>query len=144
VSIVQSKPGTTPGGITGKGFLPGQSGNPSGRPRGLSRRVRELVGDDGEAIADFMFDLMNDPNARNADRIEAARWLADRAFGRSIQGVDLTVNQVTLEDLFRGMTTEDLAAVVAVYEKYDVVELVESGAVASVVDPTSLTPARRR
>jgi hypothetical protein len=32
--------------------MPGVSGNPGGCPKGLSRRVRELVGDDGEAIAE--------------------------------------------------------------------------------------------
>jgi hypothetical protein len=37
--------------------MPGQSGNPGGRPRGLARRVRELVGDDGELILQFMVDV---------------------------------------------------------------------------------------
>ena len=32
VEIVESRPGTTLGGVTGKGVLPGQSGNPGGRP----------------------------------------------------------------------------------------------------------------
>ena len=104
MEIVENRPGTTPGGVTGRGFTPGVSGNPGGRPKGLARRVRELVGNDGEAIAAFMFELMTDPTARNADRIEAAKWLGDRGFGRPIQGVDLSVNQITLEDLFRGMT----------------------------------------
>jgi uncharacterized protein DUF5681 len=31
--VGNSGPSTKPGGITGKGFLPGQSGNPSGRPK---------------------------------------------------------------------------------------------------------------
>jgi len=69
------------GGVTGRGFQPGQSGNPGGRPEGLSRRVRELVGDDGHEIADFIFSAMADEGARNADRIDAAKWLADRASG---------------------------------------------------------------
>lgn len=68
MSIVQSGPVTTQrGGVTGPGFQPGQSGNPGGRPKGLSRRVRELVGDDGHAIVEFMLDAMNDETARNAE-----------------------------------------------------------------------------
>jgi Family of unknown function (DUF5681) len=66
------------GGMTGSGFLPGQSGNPGGRPKGLSRRGRELVGDDGEVIAEYMLSVMHDEKARTADRLEAAKWLADR------------------------------------------------------------------
>lgn len=135
MEIVQSRPETTRyGGVTGKGFTPGVSGNPGGRPKGLSRRVRELVGDNGEAIAAFMFELMTDPTARNADRIEAAKWLGNRGFGRPIQGVDLSVNQISLEDLFRGFATEDLEAMLEIYEKYDVLELVESGEVSRVPD----------
>ena len=88
---VQNRAGTTLGGVTGRGFVPGQSGNPGGRPKGLSRRVRELVGDDGTAIADFMYAVMVDEGARTSDSLEAARWLADRGFGRSPQDVELAL-----------------------------------------------------
>ena len=128
MSIVQSRPKTTRlGGVTGRGFQPGQSGNPGGRPKGLSRRVRELVGDDGYAIAEFMLKMMNDETARNADRIEAAKWLADRAFGRSVQAVDIDVNQHSLD--ISDFSTEDLRALRAIFERYspDAAELVESG-----------------
>jgi hypothetical protein len=51
--------------------------------------VRELVGDDGTAIAEFMHAVMVDEGARTADRLEAARWLADRGFGKSLQAVEI-------------------------------------------------------
>jgi hypothetical protein len=41
---------TTLGGVTGRGFTPGVSVSPGGRPKGLARRVRELVGDNGEKL----------------------------------------------------------------------------------------------
>jgi hypothetical protein len=91
MSAVQSNRETTVGGITGRGFLPGASGNPGGRPKGLARRVRELVGDDGTAIADFMFAVMVDQRARMGDRLDAARWLADRGFGKPPQDVELAL-----------------------------------------------------
>ncbi len=93
MSAVQNNRGTTVGGITGRGFAPGRSGNPGGRPKGLTRRVRELVGDDGTAIAEFMYSVMADEGARTADRLEAARWLADRGFGKSPQAVSCLEGQ---------------------------------------------------
>lgn len=47
--------------------------------------MRELVGEDGEAIADYMVLVMADERARTADRMEAAKWLDDRGFGRAVQ-----------------------------------------------------------
>jgi hypothetical protein len=92
MSVVQNNGHTTrPGGVTGVGFLPGMSGNPGERPKGLSRRVRELVGEDGDAIADYLFSVMSDEKARTADRLEAAKLLADRGFGRTVQTLDLDV-----------------------------------------------------
>jgi hypothetical protein len=54
--------GKTAGGVTGRGFVEGQSGNPGGRPKGLARATRELVGDDGLKIAQFWHDTMRDEN----------------------------------------------------------------------------------
>jgi hypothetical protein len=90
--------GTTgvPGGVTGKGFMPGRSGNPGGRPKGLARRVAEFVGQDGERIAVFFFDVMTDPKHRMADRIDAARWLSDRGFGRVSAASDRQAPEVPI------------------------------------------------
>jgi len=131
MSIVQSRPESTRvGGVTGKGFTPGVSGNPGGRPKGLSRRVRELVGDDGHEIAEFMFTLMTDERARNADRIEAAKWLADRGFGKSPLVVSAGVTTAhLLQDYFSRFSLEDLEAMQAIQAKYsqDGAEPPESG-----------------
>ena len=128
MSIVQSRPETTQrGGVTGRGFMPGQSGNPGGRPKGLSRRVRELVGEDGQVIAEFMLGVMNDESARNADRIEAAKWLADRAFGRAVQALDIDLYPSSVD--INHFSTEDLKALAVILRKYsaDAAELPESG-----------------
>jgi hypothetical protein len=79
---------TRPGGVTGEGFCPGKSGNPGGRPKGLRRRVQELVGPDGEAIVAYMVEIMQNPAERTRDRMDAARWLADRGFGKATPAVE--------------------------------------------------------
>ena len=115
-TTVQNKAGTTLGGVTGRGFVPGISGNPGGRPKGLTRRVRELVGDDGTAIAEFMQVAMVDDAERTTDRLEAARWLADRGFGRSPQDVELGL---------RGQEAVDVQAFAAFAAKYLPTEMLD-------------------
>ena len=95
----------------------------------MSRRVRELVGEDGEAIAEYMLEVMNDERARTADRIEAAKWLADRGFGKAALVIDAGVTELQLlQDFLSRLSTEDLETMRAILTKYspDVTELAES------------------
>jgi hypothetical protein len=84
VSPVQNK-GRTTGGVTGKGFRPGRSGNPSGRPQrsALAKATRELVGEDGMKLAQFWVSIMQDETRRDSARLEASRLLADRGWGKA-------------------------------------------------------------
>jgi Family of unknown function (DUF5681) len=82
MSSVQNN-GRTTGGVTGKGFMPGQSGNPRGRPQGLAKATRELVGDDGIALAQLWWDIARDETRRDSDRLEASRLLAERGGGKA-------------------------------------------------------------
>jgi len=68
----------------GRPFPKGVSGNPGGRPKGLARYVRELVGDDGRRIADFMLSVLEDESERTETRMKAAEWLADRGYGKAV------------------------------------------------------------
>ena len=67
----------------GRPFRPGQSGNPGGRPKGLSRATRELVGEDGMALAELWWSIAQDPMRRDSDRPEASKLLADRGWGKA-------------------------------------------------------------
>ena len=61
----------------------GISGNPGGRPQGLARATRELVGEDGQGLAGLWWTIAQDPLQRTSDRLEASRLLADRGWGKA-------------------------------------------------------------
>lgn len=125
-SDVQSNAGTTEGGVTGKGFKPGQSGNPSGRPRGIARRVRDVIGDDGDAIVGFwgavlsgeiqtvrhvqqgdkMVEVSQYEEVSVADRIAVSKLLAERGWGKPPQFAPIE----DADPLEQGITGKQLAA----------------------------------
>lgn len=118
MSVENNVRATRLGGITGAGFRPGVSGNPGGRPKALARRVRELVGDSGELIVGYMLDVLRDDSVRTADRLEAAKWLADRGFGKAVQAVEIEVAPQPSLDLTM-YSTEDLETMIAILERYE-------------------------
>ena len=85
--------------VVGRPFPQGVSGNPSGRPRGLSRATRELVGDDGMALVELWWSIASDPMRRDADRLEASRLLADRGWGKGAVFEPLEGDPLDLADV---------------------------------------------
>jgi len=88
------------GGITGRGFMPGQSGNPNGRPRtrGLVSALRSTVsevGQDGRSVEQQLVDVLLHEALRGRHRLAAVEVIFDRLEGRSRQHID--VNDVTQE-----------------------------------------------
>lgn len=90
----------TTGGVTGKGWKRGESGNPGGRPKGLAQMVRSKT-KNGKELVEFMLNVMrgmilntrtftdkegNEHSVEEGplirDRIAAVEWLADRGFGK--------------------------------------------------------------
>jgi hypothetical protein len=107
---VQSNGQTTLGGVTGKGFMPGQSGNPGGRPKGLVRRIREETRD-GDELVEFMVRVFRDEDAPRRDRIAAVEWLADRGWGKAALPIRQEVD-VPTDSPFDQLTDEERDAVI--------------------------------
>jgi hypothetical protein len=84
MSVAENNTETTqPGGITGHGFKPGQSGNPGGRPKGVARTVREVCGGSPLRLAQGLLEIAENPKANNRDRVAAYRELLDRGWGKA-------------------------------------------------------------
>lgn len=66
------------GGATGKGWMPGQSGNPGGRPKGIAALAREHK----DKALSVLVAAMDDDDGRV--RIAAAREVLDRGFGKPV------------------------------------------------------------
>lgn len=70
----------------------GQSGNPSGKPKGAKEfavRIREAT-NNGEDLIAKALEIMNNPKERASDQLSALKWLANYAFGKPLETVDLT------------------------------------------------------
>ena len=66
--------------LTGR-FIAGQSGNPSGRPKGFRAYIQESTAE-GNELVEVVLGVLRDQTASNRERMEAATWLADRGFGK--------------------------------------------------------------
>ena len=67
-------------------FAPGQSGNPSGRPR-RDQDLTELARMHTEDAINTLVSILNDPKANASARISAASAILDRGYGRAPQAV---------------------------------------------------------
>lgn len=55
------------GGITGKGFVPGKSGNPTGRPKGsfsIVEKIKHIWSEHPEQFESFVADVLKDKSLR--------------------------------------------------------------------------------
>jgi hypothetical protein len=69
--------------------MPGQSGNPGGKPQGLAKLAREAVGDGAELVQFMTAILRGEAKSLGVrqlqlrDRMAAAQWLSERGWGRA-------------------------------------------------------------
>ena len=61
------RPHYKPGGASGRGWLPGQSGNPHGRPKGartIRERLVKMFGEDAHGLLEMLVQLSKSRNER--------------------------------------------------------------------------------
>jgi hypothetical protein len=65
-------------------FVKGQSGNPGGRRKGVVAQIAEMT-DDGRKLLEILWEIASghDADAKTRDRIDAAKYLTDRIFGKA-------------------------------------------------------------
>lgn len=109
-SLLENNVGKKPGGVTGKGFRPGHSGNPGGRPKGSVKvsscyersLSRPFPGDaQGRTYAQVIADKAVELAAEG--RIDAIKEVTDRTEGRSKQIIDVNRSDLRREYLRRAV-----------------------------------------
>ena len=84
-------------------FVPGQSGNPGGRPKTLAI-VQNLARSYTETSIKVLGEIMEDEDERGATRIAAIQVLLDRGWGRPLTRIDVS------DDNFENLTNAELEA----------------------------------
>jgi hypothetical protein len=64
-------------------FKKGQSGNPNGRRPGVATAARAIVGNDPKQLVRILFDVAQNENAKDVDRLAAVREILDRGWGKA-------------------------------------------------------------
>ncbi|MBX9697907.1 MAG: hypothetical protein K2X74_00665 [Acetobacteraceae bacterium] len=72
----------------GRRFVPGQSGNPSGQPKGVAE-VREAARAHTKLAMDTLAEVCRNRKASASARVSAAIGLLDRGWGKAVQPLDI-------------------------------------------------------
>lgn len=121
--------GKKPGGVTGKGFMPGRSGNPGGRPKTgiFSEAYRKLLEELEPKQCYTLAEAIARAIVRKALKgdVRAASEIADRAEGKPPQSLAINAKVNSVQDL----SDDELAA--AIQERLERIKRAGSGRVAT-------------
>ena len=86
-SVENNHKATRTGGITGKGFQPGQSGNPGGRKK-VAPEVKEMLKAEAPEAARFLIETMHNEAVKDELRIKCAETVLERVYGKATQPIE--------------------------------------------------------
>lgn len=100
-------------------WKPGESGNPSGRPKSFASLIR-AKSVEGEKLVSFAFKVLDGKEVNGVKpsielSFRALEWLADRGWGRSVQNVEHAGQIVHTWDMLAGLDLEDVKALALAY-----------------------------
>jgi len=97
----------------GRPFKPGQSGNPSGRPKGCAE-IQALARSYAPDAMRCLAEIVNDVGAKESARVAAANSILDRGYGKPSQHISIK------EELDKLSTEELIARARQIVQKKDV------------------------
>ncbi len=75
--------GNSNGAAPGRPFKPGESGNPSGRPKGIATAAREVIKNNPRGLLEILLSIAEDEKEKASERRACVESLLDRAYGKA-------------------------------------------------------------
>lgn len=100
-------------------FRPGESGNPSGRPKAFASLIR-AKSVEGEKLVSFAFKVLDGEEVNGVKpsielSFRALEWLADRGWGKAVQNVEHSGQLTHTWDMLAGLDLESVKALALAY-----------------------------